>query len=419
MKRRRSKIQLTESGKKLVRYVSLGTVISILLLFFALFRVDHVLIVGSTRYTEAEIRRYAMKNILTHNTMLTSWFHDHKDVENIPFLESFDYERVDNQTLRIHVNEKQIIGYIVQGMDKLYFDKEGVVVELETMTEEDITKMENAQQELDELKAEAERLEALKNAQEAEDALTGNITTPEDELEDEPEAADPVQIDTAQVLMAEEVSEEEKGTQHKAAVTDVPRVIGIIDEKIQLGQTIPVEDEEIFYTILGITRMVEKYDILPEILWFDENKEITLVYFDGNVHCQLGKDILIEEKITRVATILPELDGKTGILHLEDYSEDTVNIIFSQESRYDMKRKMMEAYTSEETVQSDKTENTDFLEPTNVPDAEDTKVDNDVPMTESDNTPIPQDTVTPAVTPETGNTEDEQVTPPTQDLQSP
>ena len=414
MRRRRSKIQLTESGKKLVLYVSLGTVISILLLFFALFRVDHVLIVGSTRYTDAEIRSYAMKNILTHNTMLTSWFYDHKDVENIPFLESFDYERVDNQTLRIHVNEKQIIGYIVQGMDKLYFDKEGVVVEQETMTEEDITKMENAQQELDELKAEAERLEALKKAQAAEAALTGNVTTPEDEPEDEAEPADPVQIDTAQVLIAEEVSEEEKGAQHKAAVTDVPRVIGIIDEKIQLGQTIPVEDEEIFYTILGITRMVEKYDILPEILWFDENMEITLVYFDGNVHCQLGKDILMEEKITRVATILPELEDKTGILHLEDYSEDTVNIIFSQESRYDIKMKMMEAYISEDTA--------DSIEPTNVPnidDTNDTNVHDDMPVAEPDNTQIPQDTVTPAVTPEIGNTGDEQVTPLTEDLQSP
>lgn len=381
MRRRRSKIQLTESGKKLVACVSIGIVALAVLLFLVLFRVSNVLVVGNTRYTDEEIKQYAMSNILTHNTMLATWFHDHKDIEDIPFLESFDYERVDNTTLRIHVNEKQIIGYILQGTDKLYFDKDGMVAELETMTEEEIAELENAQQELEALKAEAERQEALKKAQEAEEALTGTVR--EEESEDtEEEEVEPVQIDTAQVLQAEEVSSGTSGTQHQAAVTDVPRVIGLIEEEVKLGETIPVEDEEIFYTILGITRMVEKYDILPEILWFDKNREVTLVYYNGNVHCQLGEDILMEEKITRVATILPELEDLTGILHLEDYTEDTVNIIFSQESLYDMKMKIMEAYstdglgnvpvsseedTSEEDVQSTGESAEDGAEPTGEP----------------------------------------------------
>lgn len=419
MRRRRSKIQLTESGKKLVLYVSLGTVTVVLLLFFVLFRVDHVLIVGSTRYTDSEIRNYAMKNVMTHNTMLASWFYDHKDVEDIPFLESFDYERVDNQTLRIHVNEKQIIGYIVQGTDKLYFDKDGMVAEMEIMTEEEIAEIENARHELEELKAEAERLEALKKAQEAEEALTGTVREEEEVVEDEQDPVDPVQLDTAQVLTAEEVSEEEEGTQHKVAVTDVPRVIGIVDEEIKLGQTIPVEDEEIFYTILGITRMVEKYDILPEILWFDENKEITLVYYDGNVHCQLGEDIWMEEKITRVATILPELEGRTGILHLEDYSEDTVNIIFSQESLYDIKMKIMEAYSSEGIDDLNKSENMDTKEPTNTPETGEIADDNDMPITGTESTTLIEEGASLTDTPEAENTGEEENTPLTEDLQTP
>ena len=45
----------------------------------------------------------------------------------------------------------------------------------------------------------------------------------------------------------------------------------------------------------------------------------------------------MEEKITRVAAILPKLSDFTGILHLEDYETDITNIIFSKETLYTLK----------------------------------------------------------------------------------
>lgn len=41
-------------------------------------------------------------------------FQKHTNAENIPFVDSFDLERVNAHTLRIHVNEKKIVGYIAQ-----------------------------------------------------------------------------------------------------------------------------------------------------------------------------------------------------------------------------------------------------------------------------------------------------------------
>ena len=46
---------------------------------------------------------------------------------------------------------------------------------------------------------------------------------------------------------------------------------------------------------------------------------------------RLGADTDLEEKMTRVAAILPELEGMSGVLHLEDFTEDTQNIVFGQE----------------------------------------------------------------------------------------
>lgn len=129
----------------------------------------------------------------------------------------------------------------------------------------------------------------------------------------------------------------------------MPRVIGITDKEkgIALGDTIPAIADGIYNTILGITRMVEKYEILPEMVCFDENQEIILVYNNGNIHCNLGKDTLLEEKITRVAAILPKLSDFTGILHLEDYETDITNIIFSKETLYTLKMEI--AQIEEET----------------------------------------------------------------------
>ena len=56
---------------------------------------------------------------------------------------------------------------------------------------------------------------------------------------------------------------------------------------------------------------------------------MTLHYED--VRIQIGGDMLLEEKVSRVAAILPELEGLSGVLHLEDYAKDTQNIIFDRD----------------------------------------------------------------------------------------
>ena len=56
---------------------------------------------------------------------------------------------------------------------------------------------------------------------------------------------------------------------------------------------------------------------------------MTLYY--GTVRVTLGEDNLLEEKITRVAAILPKLTGKSGILHMEDYVKGAETIIFTED----------------------------------------------------------------------------------------
>lgn len=315
--------------------------------FFFLFRVDNVYVVGSTRYTDDQIKEYVLTTPMTSNMVLAMLFQKHTNAENIPFVDSFDLERVNAHTLRIHVNEKKIVGYIAQGTDRLYFNKDGLVVEVTPMEQEEIDALNQEEEELNQLKEQAAQEAAAQEADAALESLTGESTdttdgTDTEDTQEEGTDSETAQADNAddQVLQAvESDSGNENATKFKAAVTDVPRVIGITDKTsgIALGDTIPAVADGIYNTILGITRMVEKYEILPEMLCFNENQEIILVYNSGKIHCNLGKDRLLEEKITRVAAILPKLTDFTGILHLEDYDTDITNIIFSKETLYTLK----------------------------------------------------------------------------------
>lgn len=148
---------MTKDGKKLVAGVAAGVVLLAILLFFALFKVDTVLVVGSTRYSDEEIRQMALDSPLDTNTLLAVLFHSHIQAEDIAFVESFDLERLDSHTLRIHVNEKQIVGYVVKDDTKMYFDKDGYVVESEAQTDEEKTDPEAQLQELETLRQEMER----------------------------------------------------------------------------------------------------------------------------------------------------------------------------------------------------------------------------------------------------------------------
>lgn len=346
---KRAKIKLTKEGKYITAGAAAGILLLALLLFFSMFRVDKVYVIGSTRYTDEEVKEYVMTSPLTSNTVLAMLFQRHKDAGNLAFVESFDLERVNAHTIRIHVNEKNIVGYLTQGMNRLYFNKDGEVVEITAMEQDEIEAMEQEEAQLEELKAEADREEARKRAEEAKKALLGEDVVAaleeeekalEEETGEESEGVlQPEEIQGEVLQAVESDASNENATKFKAAVTDVPRIIGITTEgkQIEFGEKIQAVTDQVFNTILGITRMVEKYEILPEMVFFNEEQEITLVYNGGKIHCNLGKDTLLEEKITRVAAILPKLSEFTGVLHLEDYTTDITNIIFSKESLYTLK----------------------------------------------------------------------------------
>ena len=101
----------------------------------------------------------------------------------------------------------------------------------------------------------------------------------------------------------------------------IPQVTGLKFDHVILHEQLPVEKPEVFADILNITQQLDKYSMSADKIYFDADYQVTLLF--GEARVALGNDIYIEEKIMKLQYILPDLLGKSGILDMREYSEDT------------------------------------------------------------------------------------------------
>lgn len=109
----------------------------------------------------------------------------------------------------------------------------------------------------------------------------------------------------------------------------VPQIKGLTFDHVVMHEKLPVEDSSIFSEILNITQLLAKYELKADKIFFGAEKDVTL-YF-GNVRVYLGGDEKINEKMMQLVPILPYLEGKSGVLNMENFDENTTNIPFNMD----------------------------------------------------------------------------------------
>ena len=314
--------------------------------FFALFYVpnENIEVLGNTRYPNSEIRKLAMPGFLDRNALYLRLFRKTIHTEDVPFIDSIDVEYMGRDRVRLHVNEDYPVGYLLQDGYKMYFDSVGLVIEAIDAGDE----------------AEEETASSSSAAEET-GATTEEATT--SETEETPSTLSESEEDTTSVSESEEdatsVSETEKveataleaekagssatdteeaaqdttaaqdvGSAFRPALTDVARVTGLTDARVVPGEIIQTEDNNIFQTLLVLNKLISKLEIVPDEIIIGEGQALSLRY--EKVIVALGGEEYLEEKISRAAAILPQLKDMDGTLHLERYTNDTINIIFEQ-----------------------------------------------------------------------------------------
>ena len=88
-----------------------------------------------------------------------------------------------------------------------------------------------------------------------------------------------------------------------------------------------MEDDGIFNSILDLTKLLQKYSLTPDRIYFNSGKEIT-VYF-GDTKIALGNEpSALEDKLMILPGFLPELEGKSGTLQMQTFDEDSGKYTF-------------------------------------------------------------------------------------------
>jgi cell division protein FtsQ len=111
-------------------------------------------------------------------------------------------------------------------------------------------------------------------------------------------------------------------------IEGIPRVDGLSCEEIVLYEQLPIE-KDVLKELLTLTQALKRKELIPDSILFGRENSPILVY--GNVWVQIGSTTLLTQKVERIGKILPQLEGESGVLHLENWSEENTNIVFDRD----------------------------------------------------------------------------------------
>lgn len=111
-------------------------------------------------------------------------------------------------------------------------------------------------------------------------------------------------------------------------IEGIPKVTGVSCSEVVLYEQLPLENKDVLRDLLTLSQMLKKYKLLPNEIHYDQNLEATLYY--GNIEVMVGTEENLSQKIIRLSYILPQLDGLSGTLHLETWTEENTDIVFDK-----------------------------------------------------------------------------------------
>lgn len=120
-------------------------------------------------------------------------------------------------------------------------------------------------------------------------------------------------------------------------IDDTPQVLGLDCNKVVQYEKLPVGDDRL-KELLTLTQALKRNDLIPDSITYGGSVEPLLTY--GKIQVAMGSLDLITQKVERLAKIKPQLAGMEGTLHLENWTEETTNIVFdkTESSKKDSKK---------------------------------------------------------------------------------
>lgn len=110
-------------------------------------------------------------------------------------------------------------------------------------------------------------------------------------------------------------------------IDGTPQIIGIDCDKVVLYEKLPIGNAKL-REILTLTQALKRNALIPDSITYGVANEPLLAY--GKIKVEMGSLELLTQKVERLAKIKPSLEGMDGTLHLENWTEETTNIVFDK-----------------------------------------------------------------------------------------
>lgn len=110
-------------------------------------------------------------------------------------------------------------------------------------------------------------------------------------------------------------------------IEDIPRIDGLNCEEVVRYEQLPL-DEQLLKQLLTLTQSLKREELEPDSINYSVANEPVLYY--GNVAIRLGTMDNLTLKVEHLSKILPSVEGMSGVLHLENWTEESSNIIFEK-----------------------------------------------------------------------------------------
>ncbi len=102
-------------------------------------------------------------------------------------------------------------------------------------------------------------------------------------------------------------------------IMDVPWVVGLDFNHVELGEKIAVEDDSVFVKVMELRNLLNDFGIRADKIYF--RSDLNIILFFDEVRVLLGDGSYLQEKMMILPEFLPKLSGKKGTLHLENYQQ--------------------------------------------------------------------------------------------------
>lgn len=110
-------------------------------------------------------------------------------------------------------------------------------------------------------------------------------------------------------------------------IENVPKIEGLACDSVVLYEKLPLANDTALKNLLSLTQLLQKYEIVADRIKYEELSG-TMTVYSGRITMLIGNADNLAQKIMRLQYILPQLEGKKGTLHLENWTNETTDIIF-------------------------------------------------------------------------------------------